>query len=66
MARIFAVAVGLVWAGFAYYAFSRSADGWGTGQPDVGFWWTVIAAFLTIAAGAAVVGTWLHTRSGER
>jgi hypothetical protein len=62
MSRIFGFLVGLVWLGFAGYAFTRSSEGWSGGNSDLGFWWGVIGAFLTLAAGAAVVGTWLHTR----
>ncbi len=63
MARIFGILVGALWASFAYYAISRSADGWAAGHTDLGFWWAVIAGFLSIAAAAAVVGTWIHTRA---
>ena len=33
---------------------------------DVGFWWTVIAVLLAIAATGALVGTWIHTQPGQR
>ena len=36
--------------------------GWGGGHADVGFWWTVIASFLAIAAFGALVGTAIHSR----
>lgn len=66
MSRIFGFAIGLVWLVFAFLAFRRSAQGWAMDASDLGFWWAVIGAFLAIAAGAAVVGTILHTRTGER
>jgi hypothetical protein len=47
---------------FAGVSFKNSAAGWSADASDLGFWWGVIAVFLTIAAGAAFVGTWLHTR----
>ncbi len=46
-------------------AAARTASlGWGGGHSDVGFWWTVIASFLGIAAVGALVGTVIHSRSG--
>lgn len=66
MTRIFGFVVGIVWAGFAWYAFTRSREGWGAGNTDLGFWWGVIGTLLAVAAVAAVVGTWLHRRQGER
>jgi len=39
--------------------------GWGGGHSDVGFWWTVIASFLAIAAVGAAVGTAIHSRSSR-
>lgn len=62
MSRILGLAVGVVWLGFTLVAFSRSAQGWGVGHSDIGFWWAVIGTFLAVAAGAALVGTWIHTR----
>ena len=62
MARIFGFVVGVLWIGFSAYAFSRSAEGWGAGNSDLGFWWAVIGTFLSLASGAALVGTWIHTR----
>ena len=62
MSRIFGFAVGVLWLVFAGVAFKNSAAGWSAQASDLGFWWGVIGTFLTIAAGAALVGTWLHTR----
>ena len=65
MSRIFGFLVGTLWVAFAWYAFSRSSEGWSAGNSDLGFWWAVIGSFLALAAGAAVVGTWLHTKGRE-
>ena len=62
MFRIFGFVVGIAWLGLAFGAFKNSAAGWGADATDLGFWWAVIGGFLTIAATAAIVGTWLHTR----
>ena len=62
MRRIFGFAVGVVWLVFASVAYKNSAAGWSGSHTDLGFWWGVIAVLLTLAAGAAVVGTVLHTR----
>lgn len=62
MERIFGFFVGIVWIVFAVVAFGNSAAGWSADASDLGFWWGVVGVFLTIAAGGAFVGTWLHTR----
>ena len=62
MSRIFGFSVGVVWLTFAGVAFRYSADGWSADASDLGFWWAVIGVLLTIAAGGALLGTWLHTR----
>ena len=62
MGRIFGFLVGIVWLVFASVAFKNSAAGWGMNASDIGFWWAVIGVFLTIAAGGALIGTWLHSR----
>lgn len=65
MKRLFGMVVGVLYIGIAYSAFSRAQAGWADGYPDIGFWWTVITAFLTIAALAALVGTWIHTQASK-
>jgi hypothetical protein len=62
MGRIFGFGVGVVWLVFIFIAFSRSADGWNAGNTDIGFWWAVIGTLLSVAAGSALIGTWIHTR----
>ena len=62
MGRIFGFLVGIVWLVFAGVAFKNSAAGWSADASDLGFWWMIIGIFLTLAAGAALIGTWLHTR----
>ena len=53
---------GLVLLALAAGAARTAFLGWGGGHTDVGFWWTVIASFLTLAALGALVGTAIHTR----
>ena len=53
---------GLVLLALAAGAARTAMLGWGGDHTDVGFWWTVIAGFLTIAGLGAVVGTAIHTR----
>lgn len=65
MKRILGMVVGVVWLVFTFAAFERARTGWELGQSDVGFWWSVIASLLGIAAVSAFVGTWLHTRAEE-
>ena len=62
MNRIIGMGIGVLWLGMAFLSLSRANDGWATGYEDVGFWWTVIAVILTIAATGAIVGTWIHTQ----
>ena len=62
MNRIIGMAIGVIWLGMAFISLTRANDGWATGYEDVGFWWTVIAVILTIAATGAIVGTWIHTQ----
>ncbi|MCH7890006.1 MAG: hypothetical protein IH921_00745 [Gemmatimonadetes bacterium] len=65
MTRVLGIMAGvgiLVLAGFAW---DDSATGWSAGHSDIGFWWAVIATFLTIAGLGAMIGTWLHTQPIE-
>ena len=65
MTRVLGIMAGagiLVLAGFAW---GDSAAGLSDGNSDIGFWWAVIATFLTIAGVGAVIGTWLHTQQVE-
>lgn len=62
MKRILGMGVGVVYLVISYAAFSRARTGWEAGHTDIGFWFTVIAAFLFIAALAAMIGTWIHTQ----
>lgn len=65
MKRIIGMAVGVVYLGLAFIALRKASAGWSTGYEDLGFWWTVIAVVLTIAATGALVGTWLHTKESS-
>ena len=62
MKRILGMGVAVIYLGIAFGAFQRASAGWDAGHSDLGFWWTVIAAFLTIAALSALIGTWIHTQ----
>ena len=57
---------GLVLLALAGGAARTASIGWGGGDTDIGFWWTVIASFLTIAALGALVGTAIHSRPESR
>jgi hypothetical protein len=65
MKRILGMGVGIVYFGIAFAALRRATAGWETGFNDIGFWWTVIAVILAIAATGAMVGTWIHTRPSD-
>lgn len=65
MKRILGMGVGVIYLGIAFGAFFRASAGWSAGYNDLGFWWTVIAVILAIAAGGALIGTWIHTRRAE-
>ena len=65
MKRMIGMGVGVAYLGLAFVALQRANEGWSTGYEDLGFWWTVIAVILGIAAGGALIGTWLHTRQSE-
>ncbi len=62
MKRVIGMGIGILYFGIAYGALSRANAGWAAGYEDIGFWWTVIAVLLSIAATGALVGTYLHTR----
>ena len=65
MKRILGMSVGVIYLAIAVGALTRASDGWATGYSDIGFWWTVIAVLLTIAALGASIGTWIHTQQGR-
>lgn len=65
MKRILGMGVGVVYLGIAFAALTRARGGWAAGYTDVGFWWSVITAFLAIAAISALVGTWIHTQQKQ-
>ncbi|MDX1495829.1 MAG: hypothetical protein R3253_17290 [Longimicrobiales bacterium] len=65
MKRIIGMGVGVAYLGLVFVALQKASAGWATGYEDLGFWWTVIAVILSIAAGGAIIGTWLHTRESE-
>ena len=57
--------VGVLYLVIAFGAYSKAGAGWEAGHSDLGFWWTVVGALLTIAALGALIGTWLHTRGAR-
>ena len=65
MKSVLGVLAGLVLFALAFGAFRTASGGWSGGHPDQGFWWTVIASFLSIASVAAIVGTIVHSRPTE-
>ena len=62
MKKALGLFAGLVLLALAAGAARTAMLGWGGHHTDVGFWWTVIASFLTIAGMGALVGTVIHTR----
>ena len=62
MSRVLGMIAGAGILVLAVFAWFDSAAGWSDGHSDIGFWWTVIASFLTIAGVSTLIGTWLHTQ----
>ncbi len=62
MSRILGMLAGVGILVLALFAGFDSAAGWSDGHADIGFWWTVIASFLTIGGVGTLIGTWLHTQ----
>ncbi len=62
MSRVWGMIAGAGILVLAVFAWFDSAAGWSDGHSDIGFWWTVIATFLTIAGVSTLIGTWLHTQ----
>ncbi len=62
MSRVLGMIAGAGILVLAVFAWFDSVAGWSDGHSDIGFWWTVIASFLTIAGVSTLIGTWLHTQ----
>lgn len=62
MKRILGMGVGVVYIVLAFAAFSRASTGMEAGHGDIAFWFSVVGTFLSIAALAAFIGTWIHTQ----
>jgi len=62
MSRVLGMMAGAGILVLAVFAWFDSAAGWSDGHSDIGFWWAVIATFLTIAGVSTLIGTWLHTQ----
>jgi len=58
--------LGILYLGIAFGAYREASAGWEAGFSDLGVWWTVVAALLTIAALGALIGTWIHTQGSGR
>lgn len=65
MKRILGMGVGVVYIVLAYAAFNRASSGWEAGHGEIGFWFSVVGTFLSIASLAAFIGTWIHTRESS-
>lgn len=65
MKRVVGIVIGIGYLGVATGTVLYSTGSWRAGHSDIGFWFTVIAGFLTIAGLAAIVGTWIHTGESE-
>jgi hypothetical protein len=65
MKRSIGLFIGVIYILFAFGAYKNSMVGWAAGQADLGFWWTIIGIFLTIAGLGALFGTWIHAWSDD-
>jgi len=65
MKRSIGLIIGVVYILFAFGAYKTAMGGWSAGNPDLGFWWTVVGVLLTIAGLGAFVGTWIHAWSND-
>jgi hypothetical protein len=63
MKRIIGWGVGVVYVVLAFAAFSFASAGRADGHGELGFWFSVVGTFLSVAALGAFIGTWIHTRS---
>jgi hypothetical protein len=59
------MAIGVLYAVLAGFAYTNSTGQWFVGNSDLGFWWAVIGTLLGIAGLGAFLGTLIHTRSSE-
>ena len=65
MKFIIGIVLAVLYAILAGLAFGSSGSGWAAGHSDLGLWWGVIGALLSIAGLGALMGSWLHTRPQE-
>ena len=65
MKRILGMGVGVVYIVLAYAAFTKARTGMAEGHGEIGFWFSVVGTFLSIAALAAFIGTWIHTKESS-
>lgn len=66
MMKFLGYVVGVIWVFLVLAAFGNARAGAAADQPDVAFWWTVIAGLLSIATLGAFIGTTIHNKVGSR
>jgi hypothetical protein len=66
MKRIIGWGVGVVYVVLASVAFSFASAGRADGHGEIGFWFSVVGTFLSIAALGAFIGTWIHTQDKSK
>ena len=62
MKRLIGWGVGAVYLVLSFAAFTRARTGSAEGHGEIGFWFSVVGTLLFVAALAAFIGTWIHTR----
>ena len=62
MKRIIGWGVGVVYLVLSFTVYSFASQGRADGHGEIGFWYSVVATFLLIAAIGAFIGTWIHTQ----
>ncbi len=62
MKRIIGWGVGVFYVVIALAVFRYASAGRADGHGEIGFWFSVVGTFLSVAALAAFIGTWIHTQ----
>ena len=62
MKRMIGWGVGVFYVVIALAVFRFASAGAADGHGEIGFWFSVVGTFLTVAALAAFIGTWIHTQ----
>jgi hypothetical protein len=66
MKRIIGWGVGVVYIVIASAVFAFASRGRADGHGEIGFWFSVVGTFLSVAALAAFIGTWIHTQDKSK